>query len=1472
MFKKKEVKNKVGRPKLADTKLKKESLIVSLVCVIFSVVLLFIGAYELNIIPNTSKLKGSANTNLCTSIPEELMYNEETNPDGFKDTKFFSAVLSAAQVSGNYKFNNSSYCSTITKEDLNEITSVYINDLKSYDPNGIQYLTNLDVLNIYGYLHSIDLSKNKKLRSLTLSYSRLTEIDLSNNPNLNFLFLSNKGLSSIDLSSNPNLTYLTLSDDNLSNLDLSNNLKLTNLGLSLGLTDIDLSKFVNLESLDLSNNKISNIDLSSNVKLKYLNLSSSYISSIDLSNNRDLTDLSLFYNNIKSIDLSNNEKLINLALSYDNITNIDLSNNLSLQTLDLSGNKIEEIDLRNNINLKSLDLSGDDDHESNLSSVDLSKNVNLESLHLEKTKLTNLDLSNNSKLKTLFIDYNKLMSLDLSKNVNLENLRSSHSSLVSLNLSNCSNLESLDAYNNYSLENLDLPNYSEKLKSLYLYGDSKLKSINLSGLPNLNTLNLNHTSIEKIDLSNNTKLTDFYYPDFPKNQVYGKFGKDTEYDIDKSKIITAYPNDTTVEFVYDSSTPEGVGEIVGDKLVKKKVGQVKLRYNFKISDSVTFSYVDWIDFVELKSDKYNIDNANLIIDAKEDFLSNVIYNVKQEPNFASQRLSEDKVEIYSSNDQKKVYGIYTIQNYSLYKLKSSKYTINDEDKTIDLNNDLLSNANSNITLTQGETSYTKSIVDDKLNILDENKNVIDTYKIVNYRLYKLSSSDYTIDEANKEIDDDTNYFWLDYIYIQPSSYTLKDDENKVYVLDGNQKIVDTYTVIYKLKTTKFNVDLKKKEINLNGELISNVTYSSYLSVKPYQMYDFERKNDNLIIKLRKSGKVVDTFKITNYVNYKLSLDYNKKDTYIIDEKNRTIDLKGDSLYDAKRYIYTGAWNYKTEINDDGNLDIYNSETNKKVDTYTLLNKKENDDNAYLKAGFKDKNLYDAVLVGYYNLDSIEDLKYRYVLSDEELSSVDRLSANNLNISDVTGISKLKGLSDLILFNNNISGLLDLSMMPNLNSLYAENNSISSIKFSTENNLSFLLLHNNKLKSVDLSSLDSLELLTLQNNLIQKVYLLNNSSIRFNDIIKLNNSKTYTYSFSNNDVVDFKDGVINAKKIGSSKISISSDSIITYDSDVVDKMLSCDFSDNDNCDEIEMKESNTFYEGNILVYDVKSNVYKVDNKNNKIDANNSLFDASKVLVEGLSNVTSKVEGNKLIILNDSDVVATYEIVNVKKIDNTEVKKSNIKISNSNNKKKYTVKAKDNKKEKKEENKDLEITDTDVNKVVLDTAKKTSKDLIIKNKDITFTIKHEDIPDNMSGINLDYEIKEADGKKIKEGVVLKFKESKSLPFKILVDMNVKNLKIDDTSFIYKYNKDDKFSLIAENVKKIDNRLKFYVDELSVYNITSNKINDYKDSAILKENKKLNSNLNLIICVSAIFIIMLLIIGIVYYNKNKKKIVSK
>ena len=55
---KKEEKRKVGRPKLADTKLKKQSLIMLAVCISLALTLLFTGAYKLNII-KFGKMKGA---------------------------------------------------------------------------------------------------------------------------------------------------------------------------------------------------------------------------------------------------------------------------------------------------------------------------------------------------------------------------------------------------------------------------------------------------------------------------------------------------------------------------------------------------------------------------------------------------------------------------------------------------------------------------------------------------------------------------------------------------------------------------------------------------------------------------------------------------------------------------------------------------------------------------------------------------------------------------------------------------------------------------------------------------------------------------------------------------------------------------------------------------------------------------------------------------------------------------------------------------------------------------------------------------------------------------------------------------------------------------------------------------------------------------------------------------------------------
>ena len=77
---KKEERRSVGRPKLADTKLKKQSLIMLAVCLSLALTLLFTGAYKLNII-NFGKMKGEVR---CTGIPLNMQPRSESNPNGLE--------------------------------------------------------------------------------------------------------------------------------------------------------------------------------------------------------------------------------------------------------------------------------------------------------------------------------------------------------------------------------------------------------------------------------------------------------------------------------------------------------------------------------------------------------------------------------------------------------------------------------------------------------------------------------------------------------------------------------------------------------------------------------------------------------------------------------------------------------------------------------------------------------------------------------------------------------------------------------------------------------------------------------------------------------------------------------------------------------------------------------------------------------------------------------------------------------------------------------------------------------------------------------------------------------------------------------------------------------------------------------------------------------------------------------------------
>ena len=178
MFKKKD-KLSVGRPKLADSNLKKMSFLISAICFVMVIGLIFGGLLDLKIIGNTHKLKADVNTStLCTSIPDSLKYDENTNPYGFKDVEFFSGVLEHSEISGSndYVYNDSKYCDTITKEDLEKITHLnYFNNTIS-SANGIQYLTNLEGLNL-GTAADIP---NYNITIIYLSHNtKLTKVDLS---------------------------------------------------------------------------------------------------------------------------------------------------------------------------------------------------------------------------------------------------------------------------------------------------------------------------------------------------------------------------------------------------------------------------------------------------------------------------------------------------------------------------------------------------------------------------------------------------------------------------------------------------------------------------------------------------------------------------------------------------------------------------------------------------------------------------------------------------------------------------------------------------------------------------------------------------------------------------------------------------------------------------------------------------------------------------------------------------------------------------------------------------------------------------------------------------------------------------------------------------------------------------------------------------------------------------------------------
>ncbi len=792
-----------------------------------------------------------------------------------------------------------------------------------------------------------------------------------------------------------------------------------------------------------------------------------------------------------------------------------------------------------------------------------------------------------------------------------------------------------------------------------------------------------------------------------------------------------------------------------------------------------------------------------------------------------------------------------------------------------------------------------------------------TYKVSNSKTFTvnydinfigITSSYYTIDNENKTIDakgEVLNNINTWSFSITPYGYSLNKNNDKLEIKDSSGNVIDTYTLknyaLYKLQSSLYTINDEEKTIDANN----NLAHYSYILISPSE-FRINQNNDKLEIK-DSSGNVIDTYKFINYSKYKLN-----SSTYTIDDNNKTIDAKGNIF--AINNIWINSSGQYDRRQNENIIEILDSDKNV-VDSYEIINERQKDEDAYLKAGFKDKNLYAWVVACFVGIDGFEEVPmYKdYLLTEEEIQSITGFVVVNQDITDTTGLEKLTNLIDIALINTNIESI-DLSKYSELYTLVIRNGRLTSLDVSKNTNLQYidvaynniskitgldkleglyaLIAYNNNLSNLYVSKTTNLELLMVSNNpLSNTLYMLKGKEIDYKKDFKLNEAYDIKYDVVDTNVVTYKVNKLKALKEGISNIYLSNENIYVYKPELWDKNIACNYLfDQKACEEIENineEEALLPYIINqeIKVYDITSKEYKIDKDKKTIDALNKDFDASKINLT-LNGLTGTLEDDKFIIKDKEVIVDTYTVTNIKKVIKEEV------VSDSSNGTKVkpsdkVIEKLEERKEKAEEKlEDIIIEGKNVSLATLLLVKGKDRNIVVKQDGMTITINGKDIDKVTGNLDLGYELKVLKESiiynevkdKVNNGIVLSFKSNSNLPGKVLISIDVtdtikknagtKNLRL------YGY-KNGELTLVADKINLNNNKLSFYINKLGNYVLTNNEINKKNvdiDSSMYKENNELSkdiSNKKLIIpIVIFILLIILGIIGYVRYKKNKDK----
>ena len=309
-----------------------------------------------------------------------------------------------------------------------------------------------------------------------------------------------------------NLVKLSCTDNQLTDLDLSNNRKLKTVDCSRNmLTRLNLSGTKRLENLRCDRNQLTELDLSNNLKLRNLICTGNLLTSLDLSENYWLDYVDCKENPLKILDLSHarpelrnaQDEGVVVDTTYKEANNgpaIDATNfpdetfrDYVLSVIDQDENGIlSEQEMRWTLSIEVYGLSDP-------ALIGLQYFTALEELTIEDSNLTKLDVSRFRELTTLKLKRNQLTELDVSKNIELEFLYCSENALTELDVSRNKELMVLDCKGN-QLVKMDVSE-NPHLHILTL-SDNQLTELDCSKNLELYVVDCRDNPLERLDVHN----------------------------------------------------------------------------------------------------------------------------------------------------------------------------------------------------------------------------------------------------------------------------------------------------------------------------------------------------------------------------------------------------------------------------------------------------------------------------------------------------------------------------------------------------------------------------------------------------------------------------------------------------------------------------------------------------------------------------------------------------------------------------------------------------------------------------------------------------------------------------------------------------------------------------------------------------------------------------------------------------------